>query len=142
MIGSYTRMLTLGAAIFGRLLTALAQPGGVPALFHCAAGKDRTGVAAALILSVLGVDRETIIDDYTATNTFRTARYVERVRPAYDAAGVDVEQIRMIIDARPAVLAGTLDWMDATFGGVPEYLVTVAQVDPQTIRDLRASLVE
>lgn len=45
MIASYTRMLTVGAPIFGHLITALAQPEGLPAMFHCAAGKDRTGVS-------------------------------------------------------------------------------------------------
>ena len=142
MIGSYTRMLTVGAPTFGRLLTALAKPDGVPAMFHCAAGKDRTGVAAALILSILGVDREVVIEDYAATNTFRTGRYVERVRADYDAVGIDVEQIRAIIDARPCVLAGALDWIVATFGGVTEYLVKEARVEPHTIRELRAALIE
>lgn len=142
MIESYTRMLTVGASIFGRLVTALARPSGLPAMFHCAAGKDRTGVAAALILSVLDVDRATVIDDYEATNTFRTSRYVERVRPEYEAAGIDVEQIRSIINARPAVLSGALTWLDTTFGSVPEYLATAAGVDEESLRRLRDALIE
>jgi protein-tyrosine phosphatase len=56
MVGEYTRMLDEHAADFGRLLGALAEPGGLPALFHCTAGKDRTGVAAALLLVLLGVE--------------------------------------------------------------------------------------
>ncbi|MAT52417.1 MAG: protein tyrosine phosphatase [Porticoccaceae bacterium] len=43
--------------------------GNVPLVFHCAAGKDRTGLSAALILHTLGVPRETILDDYELTNT-------------------------------------------------------------------------
>ena len=44
-----------------------------PILFHCTAGKDRTGIAAVLILILLGVDEETALDDYELTNDYRTA---------------------------------------------------------------------
>ena len=45
--------------------------GNVPILFHCSAGKDRTGIAAILILLALGVDEETAIYDYMLTNEYR-----------------------------------------------------------------------
>jgi len=141
MIERYIQMAQIGAPSFGRLLTALAAPDGLPALFHCAAGKDRTGVAAALILRVLGVERGVVVEDYAATNTYRTSRYIERVRTDYEAAGVDVEQIRPIIDARPAVIAGTLDWIDETFGSVEEYLVRAAGVERPALDALRRALV-
>ena len=53
---------------FAALLRLLADPDGVPLLFHCSAGKDRTGWAAALVLTALGVDRETVLADYLLTN--------------------------------------------------------------------------
>jgi protein-tyrosine phosphatase len=142
MTDGYVRMLVDGAAMFGLLLTALADESALPALFHCAAGKDRTGVAAALVLSVLGVERSMIIDDYAATNEYRTRRYIERVRPAYDAAGVDVEQIGDIIDARPTVLDQSLARIDATFGSVEDYLVDAAGVAQPTLDGLRRLLLE
>ena len=62
----YDAMAEVAAPTFGRLLTKLAEPEGTPALFHCTAGKDRTGLTAALLLSVLDVDEAAILDDYEA----------------------------------------------------------------------------
>jgi len=50
------------------IVSRIAQ-GDVPVLVHCAAGKDRTGIAVALLLAVLDVPRETIVEDYLLTNT-------------------------------------------------------------------------
>jgi protein-tyrosine phosphatase len=55
-------------AEFGALIAGLAQPGGLPALFHCSYGKDRTGFAAAVILEILGVPWETTVGDYLLSN--------------------------------------------------------------------------
>lgn len=55
---------------FQELFRALEEED-VPILFHCAAGKDRTGIAAMLILLALGADRQTALDDYMLTNVYR-----------------------------------------------------------------------
>jgi protein tyrosine/serine phosphatase len=60
----YVEMVEVGREAIGASLTALAQPGALPAVFFCAAGKDRTGVLAAVLLSVLGVADEAIAADY------------------------------------------------------------------------------
>lgn len=52
--------------------------GNTPILFHCSAGKDRTGIGAILILLALGVDEETALDDYMLTNEYRRG-YIERM---------------------------------------------------------------
>lgn len=62
----YRRMPFQQHGAFSALITQLLSGG--PVLFHCAAGKDRTGVAAALVLSLLGVEREAIRQDYAATD--------------------------------------------------------------------------
>ncbi len=49
---------------FRRLFEQLGEDKSLPLLFHCSAGKDRTGVMTALLLTLLGVDRQTVIDDY------------------------------------------------------------------------------
>jgi protein-tyrosine phosphatase len=56
------------ASAYAILLDRAADPGGVPLLFHCSAGKDRTGFGAALVLRALGVPMKTAIDDYLLTN--------------------------------------------------------------------------
>ncbi|GCD96425.1 tyrosine-protein phosphatase [Embleya hyalina] len=65
----YMRMAERGGESYVRSLEVLAGDGGVPALVHCTAGKDRTGILVALLLSVAGVEREAIIADYTETET-------------------------------------------------------------------------
>src|SRR5207245_953914 len=68
----YIGMLLHSAPLFGVLLTGFVEPTNRPAVFHCHAGKDRTGIAAALLLLAVGVDRETILDDYELTRRYRT----------------------------------------------------------------------
>lgn len=62
-----------------RELMAKIEAGEGPVLFHCTAGKDRTGIAAMIILMALGVDEETIIADYLLTNEYRNASIEEKL---------------------------------------------------------------
>jgi protein-tyrosine phosphatase len=64
------------AETIGELFSALTEPGGLPAVFHCHAGKDRTGLVAALLLEALGVERTAIFDDYELTS--RRSRGTDR----------------------------------------------------------------
>ena len=138
-IESYIRTLTVAAPTFGRLLTSLTEDGALPALFHCAAGKDRTGIAAALLLGVLGVDRDEIVADYAATNDCRTERFLaERVGERV----ADHTILRICITAHPETMVGTLDWLDATHGGVEGYLTGPAGMAPVTLERLRSLLLE
>ncbi len=67
LIWAYQEMLTVGAPRFAKAFEALAEPGALPAVFHCAAGKDRTGLLAALLLGSLGVSHDDIVADYALT---------------------------------------------------------------------------
>ena len=67
LIWAYQEMLTVGAPRFALAFDALAEPGALPAVFHCAAGKDRTGLLAALLLGSLGVAHDAIVADYALT---------------------------------------------------------------------------
>lgn len=136
MIGEYRRMLDDHGGEFGRLLAGLAEPGNLPALFHCTAGKDRTGVAAALLLLLLGVDRELVLDDYELTNIYRSNRRIAELTPQLEAAGVDVEKVRPFLSARRPVLEGALDHV----GDVEAYLLGPAGMDRPTLDRLRAAL--
>lgn len=63
----YFDMLALGAGSIRRVAADLGCEDNLPAVFHCMAGRDRTGTVAAVLLSVLGVDNETIAADYAVT---------------------------------------------------------------------------
>jgi len=68
-VDHYREMAVEGAAGLRVAVETLAAPDGLPAVFHCAAGKDRTGVLAALVLRLLGVSTEDVADDYALTET-------------------------------------------------------------------------
>jgi protein-tyrosine phosphatase len=60
--------------VYARFLHDLADPANLPTLFHCTAGKDRTGFAAALVMLALDVPRETAMRDYLLTNTYTESK--------------------------------------------------------------------
>ena len=79
---------------FATFLDLVADLDNLPLLFHCTAGKDRTGIAAALVLEVCGVHRKTVLDDYEMTNQLRSEKRIAQLRPELEAAGVSIEAIR------------------------------------------------
>ena len=70
--------------------------GNVPILFHCSSGKDRTGIAAILILLALGVDEETAMYDYMLTNEYRK-EYIERFKKDFPLTKLDGELAGMLL---------------------------------------------
>ncbi len=120
-------------AMFGQMLS-----GRLPILINCAAGKDRTGVGAVLILWALGVPREAILEDYLATNehadwTWRLAQTESRLtRALRDRADV----VAPILRADAAYLEALFDTLDHQHGGIDAYLAQVLGVDA----DARAAL--
>ncbi|MCX4747941.1 tyrosine-protein phosphatase [Kitasatospora sp. NBC_01287] len=89
MIGLYRWFVTdaLARERFATVLRLLAAPDGPPVLFHCTAGKDRTGWTAALLLTALGVDQETVYEDYLLTNV-RSAAIVEHIVDSFGTRGL------------------------------------------------------
>src|SRR4051794_26473069 len=77
----YESILDDAAKEFGAVVAAAADPENHAVLFHCTAGKDRTGLMAMLLLGVLGVPDDVIISDYELTTHYRSARRVEILRP-------------------------------------------------------------
>ena len=71
-----------------------------PLLFHCAAGKDRTGVAAAVLLGLLGVPDDVILDDYELTSLYFAPRRMEALAQLMAEHGVADERIRPLLEAR------------------------------------------
>jgi len=105
--------------------------GHVPLLFNCSAGKDRTGVAAALILSALGVPREMIVEDYLLTNRYADfSRMMERGTvdlERYRAIGAEV--LAPLLAADADYLAAMFDSLDRDHGGVDAYLQAIGVDD-------------
>ena len=141
MVETYLEMVDTGAPAFGRLLTSLAVPDRLPALFHCTAGKDRTGIAAALLLSLVGVDDQTVLDDYELSTTLRSDVRIEQLRPTLEAAGVVIENVRPFLSAPRPALAAALGLIAERHGSVERYLVDQAGVEAAALETLRRHLV-
>jgi protein-tyrosine phosphatase len=127
-------------AAFSELLGRIAADGGGH-LFHCTAGKDRTGWAAALLLHVAGVDDETVLADYLLTNEFSSGtreKYLGLVAEHLGADKVEVYERVMVADAD--YLQTAYDAAAAAYGGVDGYLSDGLGLDEETLRGLRAKL--
>jgi len=139
----YVRLLDRAAPRFGVALTELAHPGRLPVVVHCASGKDRTGLFVALLLSVLGVDRETVLDDYATPRT--SAVHLERVdalRSVLVSQGIEADAAEGMLGTPRWAMADALADLDRRHGSVESYLVRAAGVGPETIDSLRNLLVE
>jgi protein-tyrosine phosphatase len=138
----YTTILELHADSFGAVVTHAADPASLPMVVHCTAGKDRTGVASALILAALGVDEQTILADFELTSKYYSAAKIAEVRPRLEAAGIDFAKVETYFGASPAVMAATLAGLRARHGSVERYLTGPAALAPATLRALREQLLE
>jgi protein-tyrosine phosphatase len=137
----YLAVISTAGPLFGELYTGLAEPGGLPAVFHCAGGKDRTGLAAALLLSVLGVARETVLDDYELTDRVLTAERHKEILARFVGVGMSVEAAAAFLSAPRWVMAEALLFVDETWGSAEQYLRNAAEMSTSTLQSLRDRLV-
>lgn len=137
---SYVGMLVDHAQAFGRVLRTLADLDQVPAVYHCTAGKDRTGLTTALLHRLLGVSREDVIVDFELSNPYRALKRIEQLRPTLVERGVDVEAIMPALSAPAEAMGSLLDHLDSDLGGVEVYLLEVAGLDTGTLTTLREQL--
>jgi len=119
----YQRMLETGRDAYRTLVETLARREGA-LLFHCAAGKDRTGVAAALLLSLAGVDAATIVSDYARSAELLAPQWAVW-EPRMRERGVDPERVRPLMASDPADMAATLVHIDSRWGSAEGYLADV-----------------
>ncbi len=87
----YGAMVSEGGPVLTEAIHVLASGDSLPAVMHCSAGKDRTGVLSALVLAFLGVSDETIVEDY-ALSAAAMGRLLERLKAEYPEAADQVEQ--------------------------------------------------
>jgi protein-tyrosine phosphatase len=132
----YRVMIDRRQAALGRIFNAIARADG-PVLFHCFAGKDRTGLVAAMMLSLAGVEPEAIGGDYAQTDVQLATRYAEWLARA---APTRLEGMRDELRCPPEWMLHTLDYVEQTWGGVEPYL-EAAGVPPANIDRLSAKLV-
>jgi protein-tyrosine phosphatase len=139
LVQRYQEMLDEGASALAAALAILADPTGYPAVFHCAAGKDRTGVLAAVVLAVLGVDDDTVAADYGLSRAAMDT-LVEWLRVnAPDALDAMTDQPAAFLDAPPRAMHEVLALVRAEHGSMVGYVTSIG-VEATTIESLRRQL--
>ncbi len=132
-------MLDFARAPLARIVTTLARTD-APAVFHCAAGKDRTGVVSALLLSLLGVRDEVIVADYAATRE-TLDRIVGRLMESEGYRDMFVELPPDTLHAEPETMQGLLERVRREFGSMRGYASEIGVADADVER-LRGRIVE
>ncbi len=138
MTGYYVGYVEDAPANLAAALRVLADPSSGATVVHCAAGKDRTGVVVALALSLAGVSRQVVVEDYVASAQVIDAilRRLE-ARPSYgDLGTVDVADITPVASS----MERFLDHVDAAYGG-PHGLALAVGLDEETVARLVRRLV-
>ena len=132
----YLGYLEFGPTSWLRLFGILASEDNLPVVLHCTAGKDRTGVSTAFLLSILGVSRDVIEADYLLTNldTERQADFIEST-VGYPE-GYDREKLISVAGVPKDAMKVFLDGMESKWGSAVEYLekIGVTQEQMEAIR--------
>ncbi|MDQ1433081.1 MAG: protein-tyrosine phosphatase [Actinomycetota bacterium] len=135
----YVESLPARTEMLAHVITHLADRDNLPAVFHCTAGKDRTGMVAALVLSLVGVPDDVIVHDYTLTDD-RMHLVMERIR----ASGAFPEPTNPLLErvgrAEARSMEKFLVALRANYGSAQEWART-AGITATTLTSLHAVLV-
>ena len=136
----YREMLDAGHEAISESLAILTDPDAYPAMIHCSAGKDRTGILSAIVLGVLGVPDRTIVADYALSGP-AMVHLVEHFQRTYPDAREQLARIRpALVAAEPAAMQGFLERVYADYGSFNGFVTDLglATVGPY----LRANLLD
>ena len=137
-----------------RALAVVMDPDSWPVMINCTAGKDRTGLVAALTLTILGVDRATVVDDYLLSSTLLAAQSERRIdgirrmlasRQGIDPSEVDesgLEVVRALMDVRPHYIGAAFDAIDERHGSVEAYVRDGLGIDDRAVDAFRAEMLD
>ena len=132
MVTGYLRMLENFGPSFARIARKVALSD--PIVIHCTAGKDRTGVAAMLLLDLAGVAAEHVVADYALSSERRPSQQYDHteaksLRPLLEDQDLDPARFAPLWEARPAVMAATLGQLHDRWGGAAGYLAAAGMSD-------------
>jgi protein-tyrosine phosphatase len=142
MLAIYRWMVTdAGArAGFATAVRAIVDAKGEPLLYHCSAGKDRTGWLSAIVLDMLGVDRDAIVADYLATNDYSRATNVAIMDAMRRRRGdMHPEVLLPLFEAREEYLRAAYAEADRSYGGMAGYIrdgLGIGDDVAETMRDV------
>lgn len=113
---------------YKQFFALLQNESNLPVIFHCTAGKDRTGMAAALILFTLGVDEDTIMKDYLSSNIYLKDKYAKLIeeRPFLEP----------MFTVKKEYLQTSIDLINEKYGSVDNYLTNQLNIDINKFREM------
>jgi protein-tyrosine phosphatase len=118
---------------------ALSESRNLPAVFHCTAGKDRTGWAAAALLSLLGVPRDVVVADYLRSNEYARSLYQVQI-DGFVKGGGDPAIPSALFGVKQEYLQAAFDEVEQKYGGTGQYFSVGLGIDAVTQRRLRRVL--
>ncbi len=145
MLGLYRGMPAAFAPHLGPLLRRIAG-GALPMVIHCTAGKDRTGFAVAMLLTLLGVDRRDIVDEYLLTTraapTPQRVAYVQDLMTLHLGHPAQAGAVDPVLWAAAPYLEAAFDTVEALHGSVERYLREACGLDPAELDAIRRAMLD
>ena len=137
-IASYRDFVSLSSAktAYHEFFTSLADKNKLPALFHCTTGKDRTGWAAAALLTLLDVPKETVMKDYLRGNDYILPLYKEVIDGSV-AGGGEPSIPQAIFGVKEEYLEASFDEMHTKYGTIENYFSEALGIDATMQKKLR-----
>ncbi len=136
----YLDMVRESGDTFREFFEVLVEQDSLAVVFHCAGGRDRTGVASALLLSALGAEDEVVGADYAQTGPILRS-HSHRFTRSLEETGLTLEEMTTLVgDTRPEAILGVLSFLREEYGSVEGYLESTG-LDLAVIEELRAQLV-
>lgn len=140
LVSQYKEMADdVGAQIVG-VLEVLAAPEARPAVFHCTAGKDRTGLLSAILLLLLGVDEATVIGDYALSGAAMD-RLRAKLMAKFPQGADTIATLDAPFNADPQQMVGLLEHLHDAYGSIESYLAAIGVTEALTT-SLRDALLE
>jgi len=133
LIGDYRRMVKGYICEFRKFFQILSFTHDLPLVFHCTAGKDRTGLASVFFLSALGVGFSEIWKNYIDSNLYAQSTTDRIIREITDQ-GKNGEILRPLFEVRERYLKAALEQIDISYHGMEAFLKTTLNVDSSLLR--------
>jgi protein-tyrosine phosphatase len=137
VVDLYLQMAEDHADSIGQVLAVVADREAHAVVFHCAAGKDRTGMLAAMLLDLLGVDDEQILFDYMLTNRYRTEHRLEELKVELAKQGLELDPFRELFVPQQKTMERTLAVLRDRYGSIEGFVTGPGGLEPDTIADLQ-----
>ena len=137
-IQSYRQFVSLPSAqkAFSEMFRIISEEGQLPTLFHCTTGKDRTGWAAAAFLTLLGVPKEAVYEDYLKSNDYILPAY-RKLIDSFVNAGGDENIPLAIIGVKKEYLDASFDEMEKSYGTIENYFSQALNIDAKMQAELK-----